>query len=102
MRLLLYLAELVAAVAILFVAVKAVRTALERRRERAALTAAEWEPRLVPTTDGHVRVEVAKAGVENPIPVETLDPSEADFLVARAEAQAKAEDLASDLNASED
>ena len=101
MRLLLYLAELLAAIGVVWVGVKAAGGALRRRRERRELEEARWKRRLVPLPDGRVRVEVAKRGVENAIPVETLDPQQEGFDVARFEAEARADDLALSLNASD-
>ena len=56
----------------------------------------------MPLADGKIRVEVAKLGVENAILVETPDPRMQEFDVARYGAEARADDVATSLNASED
>ena len=99
MRALLYLAELVAALAIVFAAVKGVRGVMHRRRAPKDLG---WKRRVVALPDGRVQIEVAKAGSEHAVPVETLDPKRPDFDVACYAAEAKADDLAMTLNANED
>ena len=101
MRALLYLAEIAAAVLVLWALVWAALRTLAGRRERRALTNARWARRVVPLEDGRVRIEVAKHGVEKAIPVQTLDPQREDFEVACYEAEARADDLATTMNASD-
>ena len=102
MRVLLYLAEIALAIAVGVVGVRAVAGALRQRREGRAAVEAKWKRRIVPLEDGRVRIEVAKAGVDKPIPVQTLNPQRDDFELARYEAEARADDLALSLNATED
>ena len=49
-----------------------------------------------------MRVEVARRGDEHAIPVETLDPRTENFDVDVYEAEARADELATSLNAGED
>ncbi len=101
MRALAWLAEAAAVVAAGWIAVRLVGDALRERRQRRALASARWRRRIVPTADGKVRVEVAKEGVAEAIPVATLDPSSDSFDLERYEAEGRAEELVTGLNASE-
>ena len=101
MRVLIYVLEVAAVVVVAWLAYRLVAAALEDRRERRALVAARWRRRVVPAPEGKVRVEVAKHGVAEAITVDTLDPTAEGFELARFEAEARADDLAASLNASD-
>ena len=101
MRALLYLIEVVVVIALAWAVYRAVVGYLTRRRDADALEQARWKRRLVALEDGRVRVEVARPGTDNTIPVQTLDPDADGFEIAVYEAEARADDLAISLNAGE-
>lgn len=94
MKVLLYLVEAAAALVLLTLLVRFATTRWIRRRAR-------WRRRLRSIEGGRLQIEVAKAGVDEPVVVATLDPQAAAFDEELYAAEGRADELAASLNSGE-